>query len=137
MQVLPAIEVGQEKGDDTRADFLVPAASGASTVRSRTSGPGLSRKPHVSGRDFTQKQYGTSNGHSKSTHPVYCDTEEGNWAAAPPQPVADVRGLHLYVLHELFTLDLDPSAAGLAASASATPTSPPGGQKRRPLPEPR
>ncbi len=29
--------------------------------------------------------------------------------------MVEVGGVHLYVLHELFTLDLDPAAAGLAA----------------------
>jgi len=47
--VLPAGEVGREKGDGTCADFLMPAISGASTVRSRTYGCGLN--PETSGQD--------------------------------------------------------------------------------------
>jgi putative phosphoesterase len=49
-------------------------------------------------------------------HAVRGNTDRGAWAAdLPPTRVVEVGGLHLYVLHELFTLDLDPAAAGLAA----------------------
>lgn len=48
--MLQASEVGQENGDGTRADFLMPAISG--------SGFGLSRKPDISGQDsLTPSQY--------------------------------------------------------------------------------
>jgi len=44
------------------------------------------------------------------------NTDRGAWAAGlPPSLVVAVGGVHLYVLHELFCLDLDPAAAGLAA----------------------
>jgi hypothetical protein len=44
------------------------------------------------------------------------NTDRGAWAADLPQSlVVEVGGVHLYVLHELFCLDLDPAAAGLAA----------------------
>jgi putative phosphoesterase len=44
------------------------------------------------------------------------NTDRGAWAAGlPPSLVVEVGGVHLYVLHELFCLDLDPAAAGLAA----------------------
>ena len=49
--MLPAGSLGQEKGDDTRADFSMLAASGLSTARSRTSSLGLSRKTDTSGWD--------------------------------------------------------------------------------------
>ena len=42
----------------------------------------------------------------------------------PLTRVVEVGGVHLYVLHELFCLDLDPAAAGLPRSSSATPTLP-------------
>jgi hypothetical protein len=42
-------KVGQENGDGTCVDFLMPAISGASTVRSRTYGFGLNAE--TSGRD--------------------------------------------------------------------------------------
>jgi uncharacterized protein len=49
-------------------------------------------------------------------HAVRGNTDRGDWAAQLPQTrVVEVGGLHLYVLHELFCLDLDPAAAGLAA----------------------
>ena len=49
-------------------------------------------------------------------HAVRGNTDRGDWAAALPRTrVVEVGGVHLYVLHELFTLDLDPAAAGLAA----------------------
>jgi putative phosphoesterase len=51
--------------------------------------------------------------------PVYAvrgNTDRGNWSAdLPLTRVVEVGGVHLYVLHELFCLDLDPAAAGLAA----------------------
>jgi uncharacterized protein len=49
-------------------------------------------------------------------HAVRGNTDRGDWAAHLPQfLVVEVGGVHLYVLHELFCLDLDPAAAGLAA----------------------
>jgi uncharacterized protein len=49
-------------------------------------------------------------------HAVRGNTDRGDWAAGLPQSlVVEVGGVHLYVLHELFCLDLDPAAAGLAA----------------------
>ncbi len=49
-------------------------------------------------------------------HAVRGNTDRGDWAASLPRTrVVEVGGVHLYVLHELFTLDLDPAAAGLAA----------------------
>jgi putative phosphoesterase len=51
--------------------------------------------------------------------PVYAvrgNIDRGDWAAKLPLTrVVEVGGVHLYVLHELFCLDLDPAAAGLAA----------------------
>jgi putative phosphoesterase len=51
--------------------------------------------------------------------PVYAvrgNTDRGGWAAdLPLTRVVEVGGLQLFVLHELFCLDLDPAAAGLAA----------------------
>jgi len=51
--------------------------------------------------------------------PVYAvrgNTDRGDWARELPLTrVVEVSGVHLYVLHELFTLDLDPGAAGLTA----------------------
>jgi len=51
--------------------------------------------------------------------PVYAvrgNTDRGGWAAdLPRNRVVEVGGRLIYVLHELFTLDLDPAAAGLAA----------------------
>jgi uncharacterized protein len=44
------------------------------------------------------------------------NTDRGEWAAdLPPTRVVEVGGVHLYVLHELFCLDLDPAAAGINA----------------------
>jgi len=44
------------------------------------------------------------------------NTDRGEWAADLPHTrVVEVGGVLLYVLHELFTLDLDPAAAGFAA----------------------
>jgi len=55
----------------------------------------------------------------KRIAPVYAvrgNTDRGDWATHLPQTrVVEVGGVLLYVLHELFTLDLDPAAAGLAA----------------------
>jgi len=49
-------------------------------------------------------------------HAVRGNTDRGDWARDLPQSlVVEVGGVHLYVLHELFCLDLDPAAAGLAA----------------------
>jgi putative phosphoesterase len=44
------------------------------------------------------------------------NVDRGDWARdLPLTRVVEVGGVLLYVLHELFTLDLDPAAAGLAA----------------------
>jgi uncharacterized protein len=55
----------------------------------------------------------------ESIAPVYAvrgNTDRGGWARKLPLTrVVEVHGFHLYVLHELFTLDLNPAAAGLAA----------------------
>ena len=49
-------------------------------------------------------------------HAVRGNTDRGDWAAhLPLNRVVEVGGVLLYVLHELFCLDLDPAAAGLAA----------------------
>ena len=49
-------------------------------------------------------------------HAVRGNSDRGDWAADLPYTrVVEVGGVHLYVLHELFCLDLDPAAAGLAA----------------------
>ncbi len=49
-------------------------------------------------------------------HAVRGNTDRGDWAAGLPRTrVVEVGGVHLYVLHELFTLDLDPAAAGFSA----------------------
>jgi putative phosphoesterase len=44
------------------------------------------------------------------------NVDTGSWAAALPEAeVVEVGPVHLYVLHDLATLDLDPKAAGFAA----------------------
>jgi len=44
------------------------------------------------------------------------NVDTGSWAAALPETeVVEVGRVHLYVLHDLATLDLDPNAAGFAA----------------------
>jgi putative phosphoesterase len=44
------------------------------------------------------------------------NTDRGAWAAdLPHSRVVEVGGILIYVLHELFTLDLDPATAGFAA----------------------
>ena len=49
-------------------------------------------------------------------HAVRGNTDRADWAAELPLTrVVEVGGVHLYVLHELFCLDLDPAAAGFAA----------------------
>jgi putative phosphoesterase len=49
-------------------------------------------------------------------HAIRGNTDRGAWAANLPHTrVVEVGGVLLYVLHELFCLDLDPAAAGLAA----------------------
>jgi putative phosphoesterase len=49
-------------------------------------------------------------------HAVRGNIDRGDWAAdLPLTRVVEAGGVHLYVLHELFCLDLDPAAAGLAA----------------------
>ena len=68
-------------------------------------------------------------------HAVRGNTDRGDWAADLPHTrVVEVGGVHLYVLHELFCLDLDPAAAGITAVIFGhSHSSPPGAQKRRPL----
>jgi hypothetical protein len=52
-------------------------------------------------------------------HAVRGNTDRAPWAAALPLTRVVEAGRHLlYVLHELFTLDLDPAAAGFAAVIS-------------------
>ncbi len=49
-------------------------------------------------------------------HAVRGNTDRGAWAADLPHTrVVEVGSILIYVLHELFTLDLDPAAAGFAA----------------------
>jgi len=49
-------------------------------------------------------------------HAVRGNTDRAGWAADLPLTlVVEVGGVLLYVLHELFTLDLDPAAAGFAS----------------------
>jgi len=49
-------------------------------------------------------------------HAVRGNIDRGAWAADLPQSlVVEVGAVHLYVLHELFCLDLDPAAAGINA----------------------
>jgi hypothetical protein len=44
------------------------------------------------------------------------NTDRGEWARAlPSSEVVEVGEVHLYILHDLHTLDLDPKAAGFAA----------------------
>jgi putative phosphoesterase len=44
------------------------------------------------------------------------NVDRGDWAAdLPLTRVVEVGDVHLYVLHELYNLDLDPAAAGFAA----------------------
>jgi putative phosphoesterase len=44
------------------------------------------------------------------------NTDRGAWSAdLPHSRVVEVGGILIYVLHELFTLDLDPATAGFAA----------------------
>ncbi len=49
-------------------------------------------------------------------HAVRGNTDRGEWARALPlAEVVEIGGVQLYVLHELFGLELDPAAAGCAA----------------------
>jgi uncharacterized protein len=49
-------------------------------------------------------------------HAVRGNTDRGDWARdLPLTQLVEVGDIHVYVLHELFTLDLDPTAANLAA----------------------
>jgi uncharacterized protein len=49
-------------------------------------------------------------------HAVRGNTDRGDWAAhLPHNLIVEVGGTLIYVLHELFCLDLDPVAAGIAA----------------------
>ncbi len=49
-------------------------------------------------------------------HAVRGNTDRAGWAAdLPLTRVVEVGGVLIYVLHELFTLDIDPAAAGFAA----------------------
>jgi hypothetical protein len=44
------------------------------------------------------------------------NTDRGEWARTlPPTEVVEVGEVHIYVLHDLHTLDLEPKAAGFAA----------------------
>lgn len=44
------------------------------------------------------------------------NTDRGHWSRnLPLNRVVEVGGVHLYVLHELYALDLDPAAAGFQA----------------------
>jgi uncharacterized protein len=44
------------------------------------------------------------------------NVDTASWAETLPETeVVDVGGIHLYVLHDISTLDLDPKAAGFAA----------------------
>jgi uncharacterized protein len=53
------------------------------------------------------------------TTAVRGNVDTGAWAAALPMTdVVEVGGVHLYVLHDLAALDLDPKAAGFAAVIS-------------------
>ena len=63
-------------------------------------------------------------------HAVRGNTDRGDWAAdLPPTRVVEVGGVHLYVLHELFCLDLDPAAAGISAVIFGHSHSPPSERK--------
>ena len=49
-------------------------------------------------------------------HAVRGNTDRGDWAAKLPNiRLVEVGGILIWVLHELFSLDLDPAAAGFAA----------------------
>ena len=49
-------------------------------------------------------------------HAVRGNTDRGDWAEDLPHTLlVEVGAVHLYVLHELFCLDLDPAAAGINA----------------------
>ena len=53
------------------------------------------------------------------TRAVRGNIDTGAWAASlPVTDVVEVGDVHLYVLHDLTALDLDPKAAGLAAVIS-------------------
>lgn len=54
--MLPPGEGGQDKGNGPRADFLMLAASGVSTTRSRTRDLGLGRKPEHLGTALPPSQ---------------------------------------------------------------------------------
>jgi putative phosphoesterase len=48
--------------------------------------------------------------------PVRGNTDKGYWARKLPQTrMVEVGGTHLYILHDLYLLDLDPAAAGFRA----------------------
>ena len=48
--------------------------------------------------------------------PVRGNTDKDDWARQLPWTrVVEVAGMQLYVLHDLYALDLDPAAAGFAA----------------------
>jgi putative phosphoesterase len=58
-------------------------------------------------------------------HAVRGNTDRGDWAAHLPHTrVVEVGGVHLYVLHELFTLTWTPGPPASMPSSSATPTNP-------------
>jgi hypothetical protein len=49
-------------------------------------------------------------------HAVRGNTDRADWAADLPSTLmVEVGGIFIYVLHELFCLDLDPAAAGIKA----------------------
>jgi putative phosphoesterase len=58
------------------------------------------------------------------------NVDTGAWAdALPPAEIIEVGGLHLYMLHDVSRLDLDPRAAGFAAVISGH-THRPGAERR-------
>jgi putative phosphoesterase len=57
--------------------------------------------------------------HIAPTIAVRGNVDAGAWAnALPMTEVVEIGGFHLYMLHDLSTLDLDPKAAGFAAVIS-------------------
>jgi putative phosphoesterase len=54
--------------------------------------------------------------HIAPVHAVRGNTDRGAWATdLPLNRVVEVGGVLIYVLHELYTLDLDPAVAGFSA----------------------
>jgi putative phosphoesterase len=57
--------------------------------------------------------------HIAPTIAVRGNVDAGAWASALPMTeVVEIGGLHVYMLHDLSTLDLDPKTAGFAAVIS-------------------